>query len=116
MRPRLNSGLGTIGISLPLLYISGSTWQLLFAVNKPDRVELLHAHRFEGTRTIMGGSQILALLPVAMVEQTSLPVYHRMEMWRNVVETDTRVGNGEQLFRTITTSMHNSEVDATCSE
>ncbi|KZL87828.1 hypothetical protein CI238_05502 [Colletotrichum incanum] len=47
-----------------------------------------------------------------MVEQTSLPGYHRMEMWRNVVETDTRVGNGEQLFRTITTSMHNSEVDA----
>ncbi|KAK1838338.1 hypothetical protein CCHR01_19037 [Colletotrichum chrysophilum] len=52
----------TIGISLPLLYISGSTWQLLFAVNNPDRVELLHAHRFEGTRTIMGGSQIFALL------------------------------------------------------
>ncbi|GKT96829.1 LOW QUALITY PROTEIN: hypothetical protein Ct61P_14679 [Colletotrichum tofieldiae] len=65
LRQLLGGSEDPVGITLPLLFVSGPTWQLLFAVEKDDCIELLHSLSFrfdEGSNTLIGCYQILALL------------------------------------------------------
>ncbi|KAK2036408.1 hypothetical protein LZ31DRAFT_547516 [Colletotrichum somersetense] len=51
-----------IGITLPLLNVSGSTWQILFAVEKEDRIDLVHFVRVDGTNSVLGCYKIMAII------------------------------------------------------
>ncbi|KAH0423167.1 hypothetical protein CcaCcLH18_12364 [Colletotrichum camelliae] len=54
-----------LGITLPLVFVLGSSWQLLFAVEKEDRIDLIQSlsFRFDGaSNTILGCYKILALV------------------------------------------------------
>ncbi|KAL0933535.1 uncharacterized protein CTRU02_212498 [Colletotrichum truncatum] len=60
---RLHQFLGPqpVGITLPLLCVSGSVWQVLFAVENSDYIEILHSFRLDAV-TLLGCYQIVALL------------------------------------------------------
>ncbi|KAK1974208.1 hypothetical protein LZ30DRAFT_608590 [Colletotrichum cereale] len=65
LRQLLGGSEEPVGITLPLLFVSGPTWQLLFAIEKDDEIQLLHSMSFrfdEGSNTLIGCYQILALL------------------------------------------------------
>ncbi|KAK2053090.1 hypothetical protein LY76DRAFT_525343 [Colletotrichum caudatum] len=52
-----------VNITLPLLYVSGSTWQVLYAINKGNNIEILRSTRFDGaTSTILGCYKVVAVL------------------------------------------------------
>ncbi|GKT96685.1 hypothetical protein Ct61P_14535 [Colletotrichum tofieldiae] len=54
-----------LGITFPLLLVTGPTWQLLFAVEKEDCIEILHQLELQidgGSNSLMGCYKLLALL------------------------------------------------------
>ncbi|WQF90331.1 Putative PD-(D/E)XK nuclease [Colletotrichum destructivum] len=62
---RLHQLLGPqpVGITLPLLCVTGASWEMLFAVEKADHLEILPSFRFDGaTSTLLGCYQIIGLL------------------------------------------------------
>ncbi|KAK1838775.1 hypothetical protein CCHR01_18597 [Colletotrichum chrysophilum] len=53
-----------LGITLPLVVVLGSTWQLLFAVEKDDRIEVIQSQSFSHEaaffKTELGGIKMAA--------------------------------------------------------
>ncbi|KAL0929341.1 uncharacterized protein CTRU02_215697 [Colletotrichum truncatum] len=51
-----------IGLTLPLLHVSGRVWHVYLAIERPDRIDLFEWVTVEGTETLIGCYKVLSLL------------------------------------------------------